>query len=82
VPESDRLIRTASSTWWWPGMKLMTNGPYLRPYLLPGGWSRYRGGHPWIIDAAAHMKGRDVGSARHWLVEGRPQAGDAEVGDD
>ncbi len=69
MPESDRLIRTASSTWWWPGMKLMTNGPYLRPYLLPGGWSRYRGGHPWIIDAAAHMKVgmldlRGIGSSR------------------
>jgi hypothetical protein len=38
-------------------MKLMTNGPYPRPYLLPGGWSRYRGGHPWTIDAAAHMRG-------------------------
>jgi hypothetical protein len=77
-----RLIGRVSSAWWWPGMKLMTNGPSLRPYLLPGGWWRYCGGHRWISDAAAHMKGRDVRRARRWLVEGQPQAGDAEVGDD
>jgi len=28
---SGRLIGTASSTWWWPGMKVMTNDPYLLP---------------------------------------------------